>query len=86
MEKTMVTICCSMLDTIFLFCRLILCGSAVCRLTGGVPYPLTVPKLPTRDSLTDEQVNAMMEKGYNQAKSGEGLPVDEAFSKIREGI
>ena len=55
-------------------------------MTGGVPYPLTVPKLPTRDSLTDEQFNAMMEKGYNQAKSGEGLPVDEAFSKIREGI
>lgn len=55
-------------------------------MTGGVPYSLTVPKLPTRDSLTDEQFNAMMEKGYNQAKSGEGLSVDEAFSKIREGI
>ena len=55
-------------------------------MTGGVPYSLTVPKLPTRDSLTDEQFNAMMEKGYNQAQSGEGLSVDEAFSKIREGI
>ncbi len=37
-------------------------------MTGGVPYSLTVPKLPTRDSLTDEQFNAMMEKGCNQAK------------------
>lgn len=55
-------------------------------MTGGVPYSLTVPKLPTRDSLTDEQFHAMMEKGYNQAKSGEGLSVDEAFAKIREGI
>ena len=55
-------------------------------MTGGVPYSLTVPQLPTRDSLTDEQFNAMMEKGYNQAKSGEGLSVDEAFAKIREGI
>ena len=55
-------------------------------MTGGVPYSLTVPKLPARDSLTDEQFNAMMEKGYNQAKSGEGLSVDEAFAKIREGI
>ena len=55
-------------------------------MTGGVPFTLTVPKLPTRDSLTDEQFNAVMEKSYEQAKSGEGLPVDEAFAKIREGI
>lgn len=55
-------------------------------MTGGVPYSLSVPRLPTRDSLTDEQFNAMMEIGYNQAKSGEGMSVEEAFSKIREGI
>ena len=55
-------------------------------MTGGVPYSLTVPSLPTRDSMTDEQFHAMMEKGYHQAKSGEGLSVDEAFAKIREGI
>lgn len=28
------------------------------------------------------QFNEMMETGYNQAKSGEGLPVEEAFAKI----
>ncbi len=55
-------------------------------MTGGVPYSLTVPKLPTRDSLTDEQFNRVMEVGLHQAKSGEGLPIDEAFAKIREGI
>ena len=55
-------------------------------MTGGVPYSLTVPKLPTRDILTDEQFNAMMQKGHDQAESGEGLSVDEAFAKIREGI
>lgn len=55
-------------------------------MTGSVPFSLSVPKLPTRDSLTDAQFNAIMEKGYNQAKSGEGLPIDEAFAKIREGI
>ena len=52
-------------------------------MTGGVPYSLTVPKPPARDSLTDEQFNAMMEKGYDQAKSGDGMPVDEAFAKIQ---
>lgn len=55
-------------------------------MTGGVPYSLTVPQLPTRDSLTDEQFNTMMEKGYNQAKSGKGLSLDEAFDKIHEEI
>ena len=55
-------------------------------MTGSVPYSLTLPKLPTRDGLADEQFDAIMEKGYNQAKSGEGLSIDEAFSKIRESI
>ncbi len=53
-------------------------------MTGGVPYSLTVPKLPTRDSLTDEQFNTMMEKGYHQAKSDEGLSVEDAFAKNRQ--
>ena len=55
-------------------------------MTGGVPYPLTVPNLPARDSMTDAEFNAIMENGYHQAKIGEGLSVDEAFAKIREGI
>lgn len=55
-------------------------------MTGGVPYSLTVPGLPTRDRMTDEQFNTIMEKGCHQAKTGEGLSVDEAFTKIREGI
>ena len=55
-------------------------------MTGGVPYSLTVPNLPTRDSMTDELFNLMMEKGYNQAKAGTGLSVDEAFAKIHEDI
>lgn len=55
-------------------------------MTGSVPYSLALPKLPTRDGLADEQFDAIMEKGYNQAKSGKGLSIDEAFTKIREGI
>ena len=31
-------------------------------MTGGVPYSLTVPNLPTRDSMTDAEFNTMMEK------------------------
>lgn len=49
-------------------------------------YSLTVPKLPTRDSMTDEQFDRIMENGYKQAKNGQTLSIDEAFAKIREGL
>ena len=55
-------------------------------LTGGVPYSLTLPKPTARDSLTDEQFDAVMEKGFEQARADEGLPAGEAFAGIREGI
>ncbi len=55
-------------------------------MTGGVPYSLAVPNLPTRDSMTDAEFDVMMEKGYHQAMTGEGLSVDDAFTKIHEGI
>ena len=55
-------------------------------MTGGVPYSLTVPKISTRDTMSDAQFNAIMENGCNQAKNGQSIPVDEAFDKIREGL
>ena len=54
--------------------------------TGGVPYPLTVPKLPTRDAMSEKDFNAMMEKGYAQAVAGEGVKLDAAFGELRKGI
>lgn len=55
-------------------------------MTGGVPYSLSVPKLQTLDSLTTEQFDKMMEQGYREALSGQGLGVKEAFTRIREGV
>ena len=55
-------------------------------MTGGIPYSLSVPKIPTRDSMTDAQFDAMMEKGYQQAKNGQTIPLDEAFRQIRAGL
>ena len=53
---------------------------------GDVPFSLAIPKLPTRDAMTDGHFNEVMEKGYQQAMVGEGLSIDEAFAQIREGI
>ena len=55
-------------------------------MTGGIPYSLSVPKPQTLDSMDSEQFDLMMQKGYDEAKSGIGLPVEDAFKKIREGI
>ena len=55
-------------------------------MTGGVPYSLSVPKLRTLDDMSAEQFDAMMQKGYDEARSGVGIPVDEAFKAIREEI
>lgn len=54
--------------------------------TGGVPYSLTVPKLPTKDGMTDDQFYAIMEKGYQQAVKGQTVALDDAFAKIYKSI
>ena len=53
--------------------------------TGGVPYPMTVPKLPTRDTMSEKDFDAMMEQGYSQAVAGEGIELDAAFDELRKG-
>ena len=55
-------------------------------MTGGVPYPLTVPKIPTRDSMTDEAFDAMLSQGLQQARDGQTMSIDEAFAQIQQEI
>lgn len=55
-------------------------------MTGGVPYSLSVPHVTTLDSMSKEQFDAIMQMGYDEAMAGIGLPVDEAFKKVREVI
>lgn len=38
------------------------------------------------DSMSKEQFDAVMQKGYDEAQAGIGLSVDEAFKKIQEVI
>ena len=53
-------------------------------MTGGVPYSLSVPRIQTLDSMSAVQFDAMIQKGYDEAKAGVGLSVDEAFKRVRE--
>lgn len=55
-------------------------------MTGGIPYPISMPKIPTLDTMTAGQFDTMMQKGFDEAQNGVGLSVDEAFKTIRENI
>ena len=56
-------------------------------MTRSIPFPLSVPAAPlARDEMDAAAFNAMMEEGFNQAKAGQGLPLDEAFSVLESGI
>lgn len=55
-------------------------------MTNSIPYSFSIPTLPTRDTLTTEQFDAMMEKGLKQAKAGQGMDLDDAFARVRESI
>lgn len=55
-------------------------------MTGGIPYSISMPKMTTLEGMTPEQFDAIMQKGYDEARSGIGLSVKDAFKKIREGI
>lgn len=55
-------------------------------MTNSIPYSFSVPVLQTRDTMSEKQFDAMMEKGLRQAKAGQGMELDAAFAKIRESI
>ncbi len=56
-------------------------------LTGGIPFPVTLPKAPESidaTSMTDEQIHAKIQKGYESYKAGRTQVAAEAFLKFQE--
>lgn len=49
-------------------------------------HSFSLPSLQTRDAMSDEQFNSMMLKGLNEAKSGLGMSVEDAFKEINKSI
>ncbi|MCD7950073.1 MAG: type II toxin-antitoxin system RelB/DinJ family antitoxin [Erysipelotrichaceae bacterium] len=55
--------------------------------TGGIPFPVTLPKAPDRvnaDLMTDEELLEKIKKAYNDIKTGNVQNAEVAFSKFRE--
>lgn len=56
-------------------------------MTRSIPFSLSIPTAPlARDEMDTAMFNAMMEKGLAQAKAGQGLNLDDAFSALERGI
>lgn len=52
----------------------------------GFPYQVTLDMPTARDEMEKAAFDAMMEKGLEQAKAGQGYSVEEAFAILREEL
>jgi len=55
-------------------------------LTNSIPYPFSLPAPQTRDSMTDQEFHVMMKTGLSQAKTEQGMDVNDAFAEIDQHI
>ena len=56
-------------------------------MTRSIPFPLSVPNAPiAHDEMDTVAFDAMMGEGLAQAKAGQGLPLDNAFSILYKGV
>lgn len=56
-------------------------------LTGGIPFAVTLPKVPDTvhmDLMTNEELHAKLQKGYDDIEAGKVQNAVEAFTKFRE--
>ncbi len=56
-------------------------------LTGGIPFSVTLPKAPdsiNADLMTDEELHAKLQKGYDDMQAGRTTNAAVAFAKFRE--
>lgn len=54
-------------------------------LQGGLPFELKIPTMRpiAMDTLSEDQMNAELEKGYSDKQAGRTKPADKTFSVIR---
>lgn len=56
-------------------------------LRDGIPFSLDLStNLPTRDALSCDEFDAMMQTGLGQARRGESSPLNKAFARLRAEI
>ncbi len=52
---------------------------------NGIPFSLTLPKVPrTLDTMTDEEVDEMLQESYASVLAGECRPCEEVFAELEK--
>lgn len=53
-------------------------------LCNGLPFAVKLPERPLSvDEMSEEQLNAELEKGYEDMKAGRVVPADKVFAELR---
>ena len=56
-------------------------------LTKSIPFALSVPSAPiARDEMSNDEFNAMMARGLQQAKENKAAPVADVFTRLRRDL
>lgn len=56
-------------------------------MTRSIPFSLSIPNAPTaRDEMDAAAFDAMMGEGLAQAKAGQGVPLNDAFSLLYKSM
>jgi addiction module RelB/DinJ family antitoxin len=56
-------------------------------LTGGIPFSVTLPKAPqsvNTDLMTEDEIHAKLQEGYDDMKAGRVQDAATAFAKFKE--
>jgi addiction module RelB/DinJ family antitoxin len=56
-------------------------------LTGGIPFAVTLPKAPqsvNADFMTEDEIHAKLQEGYDDVKAGRVQEAATAFAKFKE--
>jgi len=57
-------------------------------LTGGIPFPVTLPRVPNSinmDMMTASQIRSKLDEGLSDIENGRVRPAREVFSEFRKG-
>lgn len=53
----------------------------------GVPFSLTIPREPKAlDAMSDAELNAKLQRSYEQSLAGEGRPFAEVFDELERSL
>lgn len=56
-------------------------------MNNGIPFSMSLPKrIPTLEDMSKAEFDNMLETGFNQSESRQGMSLDEAFDRLEKSI